>query len=363
MLPDRFRPPSRRPRRRAAVRRRRAVTLFAVLVFGVILMGIAGGVMLASTQQTLIRNRYEVAKDEFAAAEEALNKAFSQIQFLINMGTPDFFGEVAAITPPEIENFTFPQFEITKVADGNEAITEGQWAGLTLYRLRYRIDVTAKKQGGSADRFEHHGAALSQNLEITYIPLCIFAIFYDPTMEIAPGPYMRINGRVHANGDAFFQSNSGLDFLAGVTVAGNVYHGRHPESGQSVSNGYVSFNNGSDQVSMQRADGDGWLTSTDPDWANAALQTWSGGLKDRALGVSPLSLPIPTSADPHSIIERADPANDSYSLTQEKFEYKAGLTIEVAPNGTVSATDADGQAVALTYPDPANPSKTKSVVA
>ncbi|NQU45257.1 hypothetical protein HQ520_18395, partial [bacterium] len=344
-------------------RYRRGTILVAVMILGSLLVAVASGVLAFSVYQTRDRARYEVYKDEFAAAEVALNKAFSQVQFLINFGTPTFFEAMDHIAPPVVAGYSFPNFTVQKTFDGNEEVSSGQWTGLNLYRLRYQIDVTALSEEGNAERFEHAGVSIRENLEITYIPLFIFAIFYDPIMEIAPGPEMQINGLVHANSDAYFQSGNGLDFLKNVTVGGNVFHGRHPDAGESVSNGDVRFSNGLGLSSMRRADGDGWLTSADADWATAAMDRWNGGLRDSTQGVRPLSLPIPAEVDPHAIIERADPANDSYSLKNEKFEYKAGLKIIQASDGTIHAYDQFDSEVSLTYTDPDNPSVTKSIVA
>jgi len=67
-------------------------------------------------------------------------------------------------------------------------------------------------------------------------------------------------------------------------------------------------------------------------------------------------------SDPHAIIERADPINDTYSLKQERFEYKADLKIIADDFGTISGYDKDDNPVDLTYPDPLNPEVTKSIV-
>jgi len=345
----------------------RGVALLSVMLVSLCLITLAGVVMRMAVYQTRDRARYEVYKDEFAAAEEALNKSFAHIQFLVTQGTPNFQSEVEAMTPPVVEGYEFPYFAVTQTFNDIETVTQGQWQDLTLHRLRYRIDVTAQKTGSPSDRFSHPGVSLSQNLEITYVPLFNFAVFYDPTMEIAPGPYMEVDGRIHTNGDAYVQSNSGLNFLDRVTVAGNLYHGSHPDSGRSTNNtGDVACTDGSVQETMKRptgdANADGWLDSRDSDWTAAASDRWNGYVKDSSHGVRALNLPIPVVSDAHAIIDRADPINDTYSLKQERFEYKADLKIIGDDAGTISGYDKDGNPVDLTYPDPLNPAVTKSIV-
>lgn len=339
--------------------RRRGAILSAVMILGMMMLAMAGGVVVMSLEQTRSRARYEIYKDEFAACEVALNKAFAQMQFLIEFGTPNFDAEVAKIVPPTVAGYEFPHFEVVRVFAGNELINDGQWSGMTLYRRLYRIDVTARKVGGTAERFDNEGVSLSQNLEITYVPLFVYAIFYDSVMEIAPGPPMVVNGLVHANGDAYFQSNESLTFMKNVTIAGNVYHGRHSDSGQTNSGGAVKFTKNGVQVSMQR--GNEWLSSKSSDWAVASSERFGDGLRNRDHGVRPLSLPIPSMIDPHPIIERASP-DDGYSLRQEKFEYKAGMKILREADGTIRAVDNLGNPVPLTYPDPKRPQNTKSIV-
>ncbi|MCE5231158.1 hypothetical protein LLG95_16400 [bacterium] len=332
-----------------ALRGNRGMTLAVVLIFGLLLVGMAGGLVMVARQQTTDRARYETYKDEFAACEVALNKAYAQMQFLKSYHAADFEVQMASIRPPVVAGYEFTQFTATKIFEGREAVASGHWKGLTLYRIRYRIDVTALKHGNTADRQQHPGVTLRQTIELTYIPLYVFAIFYDPLMEIAPGAAMQVNGRVHANGDAYFQSNSGLDFLASVSIAGKALHGRAPGSGQADTGGDVRFSDDHSQLlTMKRTDADGWLTHADDDWGAAAQERWGNGLADSAQGVTSLSLPIPDTLDPHDIIERSD-GGDPQALADEKFENKAGLKIVVQSNGAVKGYNAAGVEVPLTY--------------
>lgn len=330
-------------------RARRGMAMAVVLVLGLLLIGMTGGLVMMARQQTINRARYETYKDEFAACEEALNKAYAQMQFLKDYHAADFEAQMAAITPPVVVGYEYPKFTATKTQDGPFLITEGSLKGYSVKQLAYEIEVTARKRGKTADRLTHPGVTLRQTVVITYVPLYIFAIFYDKFMEIAPGASMQVNGLVHTNGDAYFQSNNGLDFLAPVSVAGSVYHGRAPNSGQSGSSGDVRFSNGGTPTSMKRGnDADGWLTHADTDWATAAPERWGNGLADSSQGITDMSLPLPTTVDPHAIIERAD-SGDSQALKDEKFENKADLKVLVKTNGTIEGQSASGASVPLTY--------------
>jgi hypothetical protein len=131
-----------------------------------------------------------------------------------------------------------------------------------------------------------------------------------------------------------------------VTVAGSIYHGRYSQSGQSNSDGGVTFTDGSAQQSML-VNGS-WLTSLSSNWSGQAMNRWSSHVRDTAMGVSPLNLPIPSVASPHSIIEK--PAGgDPLSVQQAKLYNQAGLRIVRASDGTITATNGSGTPVSLTY--------------
>lgn len=346
---------------------RRGIVLPVVLILGLLMLATAGGMVAVSTQQTRTRARYETYKDEFAAAEVAVNKAYGQIQYMIQNHTPDLKTKLAGVKAPSVKGYTFPQFSIVEMAAGDQLQDDGPHAGFTFYTLKYQINVKAHKDGATSARFKHGGAAIRQNIEITYIPLYIYAIFYDPVLEVAPSPFMQVSGLVHSNSDAYFQSGNGLNFLKNVSAAGKIFHGRHPgyyKPGDSLdmSAGDVCFTNSSNGnlVSSKRNDADGWLTGKDADWSAAAQAAWAKGARDQALGARTLNLPIPSTVDPYALIERASP-DDSLALKQEKFENKAGLKIVVDGMGKVQGYDMDGDPVALTYKDPKNPSQTKSI--
>lgn len=342
------------PRSRRSLSGRRGATLFVVIMVGLLLFALVGSVLQMTNHQTRDRIRYETYKDEFAASEEVLNKAFGHIQFLIRQGSPDFFGEVEAMTPPTVQGLEFPTFNVAQTFNGAETITSGQWSGLSLNRVRYSIDVQAKKTDGAGTRFEHPGVALSQTFEITYIPLYIFAIFYDPTMEFSPIPNMYVNGRVHTNSDAFLTttgSGNSLNIEDRITVAGNLNKGTAFDFGWGSSSGDVTLFDGSGQSSMAGGvdddNGDGWLDANDEGWTQSATERWNVNVADSSHGVAPLDLPIPTIEDPRAIIERADPANDGLSLQQEKFEYKAGTVIEADGSGRIMADVSGGPDIDL----------------
>lgn len=264
------------------------------------------------------------------------------------------------------------------------------------------IEILAKATVTRKGWAENTTAYTRQLLEVRDAPLFAHAIFYNLPMEIAPGPEMHIYGNVHANGDMYIQSNSGLTFHEKLSSAGNIYHGRRSESGQGDSNGAVKFTNrDGDLISMQEDntwhqeakdlfDG-GWLTSEADEWASLASQLYDGNVLNQAHGISkqnPVGV-MDYVEDTDESISGKQSENHAYQLIQptldksqlaipdkasdpdgyaaaidrnevekQKFAYKAGLTISVSNTGSVSMhyydRDADGN---IKYDGSGNPIK------
>ena len=330
--------------------------IFTVLLLSLVMLILVGALAGVAVFQTRDRARYEVYKDEFAAAEESVNKVYAHIHFLVRNGIPNLTTLIPATPQPIVAGYEITDFSVRLISQQMETEDDGSYPQ---YVQRYTAGVRATKEGNK--RFPSLGVKLSQDFNISYTPLNLFAIFYDPILEIAPGAAMTVTGKVHSNSDMYLMSDGGgLQIRDSVTVAGNAYHGRHPDSGRANNDTPdVSITNGSTQVSMKRSsgdsNGDGWLDSRDTDWSTAADTRWNqtdSYFKTQAHGVVPMDLPIPTVADPHSIIERALPPSDpcySPAVETEKLENKAGMRIIADAAGTVTAKDDLGNTVYLDY--------------
>lgn len=208
-----------------------------------------------------------------------------------------------------------------------------------------------------------------QELHVRDAPLFSHAIFYNMNMEIAPGPAMTVAGPVHVNGDLYVQSGNSISFLGQVTSSGSIFHGRHPNSGQSTSNGSVNFLNGtSASATSNMHDGTGWIDSTHSNFAETAAERWRGNLMSDEHHVEhkPLvDIPDYVADNPdtatlndalnygYEIISRTRSTDDpAYSpeTEKQKFSYKAGLTIRVDPGAAsyqlvAYQRDADGAVI------------------
>ncbi|WP_309399900.1 hypothetical protein [Cerasicoccus maritimus] len=264
------------------------------------------------------------------------------------------------------------------------------------------IEILAKATVSRKGWSDGSTAYTRQLLEVRDAPLFAHAIFYNLPMEIAPGPSMNIYGNVHANGDMYLQSNSGLTFHEKVTSAGEINHGRRSESGQGNSSGSVKFTNrDGDYISMKEdsswsqeardAHSGDWLESDDENWSTLSSQLYNGNLMNNAHGVSEqnpvgvmqyvedtddstsskdslnyayqliqptLSASALTIPDATSDPEGYAAAVDLNEVEKQKYAYKAGLTVSVDSSGSVTmysySRDSDGN---LTYDASGNPQK------
>ncbi|MCX7044474.1 MAG: hypothetical protein NTX50_03170 [Candidatus Sumerlaeota bacterium] len=326
---------------------RGGATLVLVLVIGGVLMMVAASLTRYTVFQTYDRLRYQVYKDEFLACEAGLQKTYAHLQFLIAMGSTDFETEAAACTAPVSPGYSYSNWSVVQTSKDTAKAT-----------MNYEINVTAVKTDNPGSWYVHPGVSLKQTLQIKYEALENYAIFYDPDLEIAPGPQMTVTGKVHSNANLYVQSDNSIQFNSFVTAAGSILHGRLPIHYQAGGGGGVTFYNGSAYVSMAgdpagAAHIDGWFDHLDGSVWNTMLvdpaaNRWLGQVKDSAQGAQARKFNmIPIAESPHDIIERADTLNDTISLKEAKFEYQAGLRIVADSAGAIRATN-------LAPPDPGN---------
>jgi hypothetical protein len=220
-------------------------------------------------------------------------------------------------------SFSMAQFDTTK----QTSMTQGMYRGL--YGLGNQYDVVSTAVSSSTPITN----TISLRMEKVLVPLFQFAVFYEPDMEIHPGPFMTLNGRVHANGNLWLGSNKGLDIESFLTAAGTIKHGHKPGSGQSTGNGSVRAKdaNGTYQ-DMKNVDGT-WLDNTDDEWVDESLERWTGQVQDKDHGISELYLPVAVSGDPIDLIH-----DGGGGTNPDSYENKAGLKII---NGTAYFRQAD----------------------
>ena len=95
--------------------------------------------------------------------------------------------------------------------------TSGPYAGFSGQVTDYLITSEVRGDNGTRSR-------LTQILRQVQVPLFQFGVFYGAgvDLEIAPGPNMTFNGRVHSNSNIYVGAGSTLDFDSTITTAGGI---------------------------------------------------------------------------------------------------------------------------------------------
>ncbi len=234
----------------------------------------------------------------------------------------------------------------------------GQW--VRAQTLRLLSSATGSVPGLSETQYA------TQSIEIRDVFLFNYAIFYNITMELHPGPNMTISGPVHSNVDTHMTTNSGstLKFLSTFTTAGRftadaIASGRSTGKDIYFTNGLdVDLNNTPDTIaindsSIRTAAGAALGTtyidsnlssrSTGNTFAQIASQAWRGNVQDSNMGIVAQNLPAITagnSATAHTLIEPPDTSGSANAtLEAQKYANKAGLYIlqEANSGGTPPA--------------------------
>jgi hypothetical protein len=332
--------------------RRGTIIIYSLVVLAV-LGGLIGGVLRGAVAQRKLSDSFQVHSQEFAVAEYQLNKAFGELSYAMrNTGATNPGTVVASIAPVEVPGYTVDSFGINLASETNNEITAPDpWAGYTLRRQTYRIATTVRRtdQRGAYHAL-HQGVSLQQDLQITFIPLWIFGIFYANELELHPSPPFVETGRVHTNSNFFFGSDGNtMDFKNYVSTVGHMQYGRNPNSGKTLGNGTNSFWNGSQLVNdMQNGVRVDWTYNQNGvTWEDKAAQLWNNYVRDSAHNVSPFELPWPNVVPNIELIRPAS-NQDTLALLQNKFVYKAGLTI-TRSGGVTTAVNANGDTVNLNY--------------
>lgn len=216
--------------------------------------------------------------------------------------------------------------------------TTGPYTSLNGIVTEYRITAQAQGVGGSQ-------ASLAQTLQFVQIPLFQFGVFYGRgvDLEIAPGPAMTFNGRVHSNSNIYLVANSGLDFTSYMTTAGNIYRrlkrdnppvrGSNPRIKDANNNWqFLNFDH-------EYQPGFSSLWASAQDWKAHAESVYgpsgqASTVQDSAMGVGQIVPPVPSlfynlsnpDAVAHQMIEKGT-GSESAEMQQAKLYYQADVRI------------------------------------
>jgi hypothetical protein len=319
--------------------------LCSILGFTLVAMGMTEMQISGSWKQ------YSAA---FYAAEGGIESGVVALRTILASTPTPTAAQLSGITAPALSDpkLSFVNYSVAWVVPTPPnsyptTFTSGPYAGFSGQVIDYLI--TSEVRGDNGTR-----ARLTQILRQVQVPLFQFGVFYGAgvDLEIAPGPNMTFNGRVHSNSNVYVGAGSSLDFDSTITTAGGIFRrikrdssipwGNNPRI-KDAGGTYQPLNFDS---ALQPGFSSGWTAAA---WQARATATFGGTVRDSAMGVGQIVPPIPqlfynpTNPDviSHQLIEVAN-VGDAPDLAAAKIYSKSGLRIV---NGV--ATDMGGSPVAL----------------
>jgi hypothetical protein len=297
----------------------RGMALIGVIVLSAFLMALAIAVTLAIRSDTQLRGAFGSGVTGFYAAESGLNVGmgtYRNIFLTHNVPTSSDFALKTLTTGSRTVNYQMSQrFFSTPCAAGctdtggsgkcvcqNITIPAGQlFSGLQSTEYQYTVISQAVNTNNDIE------ASVGANFLVGNIPLFQFVAFYRNDLEIAPGPQMNLQGRIHTNSNLYLSANSGPLTIednpaAGVltvqvTAGQNVYRGRKYASDctGTVSVAMLQDANNDGRLDQQALACNGTGTRQVPP---AELATWKGSMFSN---VGNISIPDPGIIKPPSV--------------------------------------------------------------
>ena len=330
-----------------ANRRSRGGILVTVIIFGAVVLVIAGSLIRYSLTERRLTIRNALVLESRNAAEAIAEYGFAQIRqkfetrSTFNLDPED---DDALVAPPSSfwtnSNVSSASVDSELMGGTVATVSTGQSSyyyvdpadpnnrndplrGKWVWRRDVSVLARATVRHITGDPIVSYAR---QTISVRGAPLFAHAIFYNMDLEISPGPTMNIYGPVHANGDLYLahqSDNDALNFHGQVTASGHLYHawkygvgGTHGT--ETLKNGHVKFANSSGQLISIRKDlssgryawNDSKLggESVSSDFRSFASTTWNGNLLTASHGV--------TDYRPVAIGEyrEANPSNPSVSV-------------------------------------------------
>jgi hypothetical protein len=218
-------------------RSERGTALIGVIIVLALLMSLAATLAVSVNSDTQMRGAFGESVSGFYAAEAGLNKGMGEYKnIFLDYGVPhgdDFAEKTLTVGSRTVK------YQLSERPGNPTSVTipsGEQFAGLNALQYTYTVNSRAYPDPALANV----EASVGAEFLVGYIPLFQFMAFYARDLEIAPGPQMDLQGRVHTNADLYLNADSGplniADnpaagvFTVQVSAGGDIYRGRKRES-------------------------------------------------------------------------------------------------------------------------------------
>jgi len=264
--------------------------MIAVLLVGVLLMGIGGALHESVKNETILRGTHARSVAGFYTAEAGINRAMGEYRnIFLSYSQPtgsdfnpqsfelrdrDVTYKLQAICDPPNPTGSCP--EQVRVPAGRT------YSGLIAQQYKYTALAEAENQRGDTE------SSLGTEFQINYIPMFQFLAFFQGDLEILPGANMTLHGPVHTNGSLYLNSSGATLTIedappeqptVNLTAHGAVFRGRKNDSScagtVSISKLADSNNDGTlDKLAMACGS-----SSTRKEYTASNLTSWLGSIK------------------------------------------------------------------------------------
>ncbi len=265
----------------------------------------------------------------FYLADAAVEKTSQQIRlFIQNNGMSPVDADLSSMeaNPPALESgFSYDDVSVSyQGAATLESLSLGDYQGLNASRRTIRLSAAVDPPDGNAPP-----VTVTQTVDIQFIPVFQFGIFYQNDLEFGPGQNMTFAGAVHTNSDLYVTADNGvsISFDSSVTSAKGIYHKLKEGGSETGVQGDVMIKDLAGTYQNMKNGTSDWLDSNNDAWFDDSQTRWGGKVKATDHGTHTLSLPISAQSAPHDIIERRNVGTDTPTLVAQKLDYKAHLRI------------------------------------
>ncbi len=286
-------------------------TLFVLVLMSVLMLSAYSSAAMATRSSNL---DYRASRVSYAA-EAGADAIMAQLADALEDGYLSD-EELYAITPPDVEGFTFGSILVEKVGDVEvETVTDGPFAGL--YSLTQKVQITSQAEDPMGNT-----SAVIVSAKAQAFPVFQFGVFFEKDLEATNGPSMTFAGWVHSNGNIYLSSNNAW-YKDRVTTPNKVFHDR--KDNHDVNSGVYIANASAVDVQLD------FDSRTHPNPAAFRAESdakFDNRLMTDAYGVDSLALPLPPGVPAYELLLPRE-ASDTPQERQAKFAWKADMSVKV----------------------------------
>jgi hypothetical protein len=316
--------------------------LLAALLLLLLLSAMAVAMVYMATTETRLGGEDRENAVAYYASEAAMEQMVADLYGLVTRLQSPTQADIDQLesTQPALPGVEYKEYDFGNLGTTDvRVLSSTAQAGLIAMVTPIDLNVTARRPGGAEVR-------MSRTVEIAQIPIFQFASFSNGDLQIAPGPPMTVQGRVHSNKSLFVSNQiGGLVLQAKATAVKEVVRDR-TLAGAAVAGGPVYFptsptgctpNTSTNCRELKIGEGSviGLADADNPNWTSISTglppSGYNGNLLNGETGARRLDLPFMEPGSglrPIELLRRSRPGESMSSPAgQSRFYNKAQIRV------------------------------------